>query len=154
MGEKVLVVDDDPDIVKFIEVTLTRAGFDVGVAFDGREALGKVSGGGPTSSCRHHALDRRVQVARPPPPRRLTGMAIIIVSAPGLPEDRLRGASISVDDYVKPFTRTSARARRALRRSRCARSAGQDSETVLIEEEIRRALERGDAFAPVRGLDN
>jgi CheY-like chemotaxis protein len=43
MGEKVLVVDDDPDIVKFIEVTLTRAGFDVGVAYDGREALDRVS---------------------------------------------------------------------------------------------------------------
>ena len=43
MAEKILVVDDDPDIVKFIEVTLTRAGFDVGVAFDGREALDKVS---------------------------------------------------------------------------------------------------------------
>ncbi|HEU4526955.1 MAG TPA: response regulator [Actinomycetota bacterium] len=156
MAEKILVVDDDPDIVKFIEVTLTRAGFDVGVAFDGREALDKVSDWRPDLVLLDimlptidgfevaHDLRRRA---------RLTGMAIIIVSARGLPEDRLRGLSIGVDDYiVKPFEPDIllARVRAALRRLHDMRSLSPLTGlpgTVLIEEEIRRAIQRDDHFA-------
>ncbi|HEX5951043.1 MAG TPA: response regulator [Actinomycetota bacterium] len=156
MAEKILVVDDDPDIVKFIEVTLTRAGFDVGAAFDGREALDTVSEWRPDLVLLDimlptidgfevaHELRRRA---------RLTGMAIIIVSARGLPEDRLRGLSIGVDDYiVKPFEPDIllARVRSALRRLHDMRSLSPLTGlpgTVLIEEEIRRAIERDDAFA-------
>ena len=156
MAEKILVVDDDPDIVKFIEVTLTRAGFDVGVAFDGRDALERVSEWRPDLVLLDimlptidgfevaHELRRSA---------RLTGMAIIIVSARGLPEDRLRGLSIGVDDYiVKPFEPDIllARVRAALRRLHDMRSLSPLTGlpgTVLIEEEIRRALERDDDFA-------
>ena len=35
----ILVVDDDPDIARFVEVNLRSAGFDVAVATDGEEAL-------------------------------------------------------------------------------------------------------------------
>lgn len=164
MAEKILVVDDDPDIVKFIEVTLTRAGFDVGVAFDGREALDKVSDWRPDLVLLDimlptidgfevaHDLRRRA---------RLTGMAIIIVSARGLPEDRLRGLSIGVDDYiVKPFEPDIllARVRAALRRLHDMRSLSPLTGlpgTVLIEEEIRRAIQRDDHFALLyMDLDN
>lgn len=156
MPEKILVVDDDADIVKFIEVTLARAGFDVDVAYDGREALDKVSEGRPDLVLLDimlptidgfevaHELRRRA---------RLTGMAIIIVSARGLPEDRLRGLSIGVDDYiVKPFEPDIllARVRAAFRRLHDMRALSPLTGlpgTVLIEEEIRRSLERGDPFA-------
>lgn len=156
MAEKILVVDDDLDIAKFIEVTLVTAGYDVVTAFDGQEALDRVT------ECRPdlvlldimlptidgfevaHELRRRA---------RLTGMAIIVVSARGLPEDRLRGLSIGVDDYiVKPFEPNLllARVRAALRRLRDMRSLSPLTGlpgTVLIEEEIRRYLDRGDGFA-------
>src|SRR5437870_9147604 len=39
MPEMILVVDDDPDIARFVEVNLRSAGFDVAVATDGEEAL-------------------------------------------------------------------------------------------------------------------
>ena len=39
MAEMILVVDDDPDIARFVEVNLRSAGFDVAVATDGEEAL-------------------------------------------------------------------------------------------------------------------
>jgi CheY-like chemotaxis protein len=38
-GERVLVVDDDPDIARFIEVNLRAHGFEVHLASDGVEAL-------------------------------------------------------------------------------------------------------------------
>jgi two-component system, OmpR family, response regulator len=39
MPETILVVDDDPDIARFVEVNLRSAGYDVAVAGDGEEAL-------------------------------------------------------------------------------------------------------------------
>ena len=39
MPETILVVDDDPDIARFVEVNLRSAGYDVAVAADGEEAL-------------------------------------------------------------------------------------------------------------------
>ena len=41
MPETILVVDDDPDIARFVEVNLRSAGYDVAVAADGEEALEK-----------------------------------------------------------------------------------------------------------------
>ena len=43
MPETILVVDDDPDIARFVEVNLRSAGYDVAVAGDGEEALEKAA---------------------------------------------------------------------------------------------------------------
>jgi diguanylate cyclase (GGDEF)-like protein len=156
MGKRILVVDDDPDITKFIEVTLAAAGFDVAVAFDGQEALDMVSEWRPDLVLLDIMLPRidGFEVAHELRARaRLTGMGIIVVSARSLPEDRVRGLSIGVDDYiVKPFEPRLlvARVRAALRRLHDMRSLSPLTGlpgTVLIEEEIRRTLERGDGFA-------
>lgn len=37
--ERILVVDDDPNIVKFVTLNLTEAGYRVAAAGDGRQAL-------------------------------------------------------------------------------------------------------------------
>jgi DNA-binding response OmpR family regulator len=39
MGFKILVVDDEPDIVQVVSGRLAREGFEVATAFDGEEAL-------------------------------------------------------------------------------------------------------------------
>src|SRR5207244_238916 len=41
MAESVLVVDDDPDVARFVEVNLRSAGYDVTVASNGEEGLEK-----------------------------------------------------------------------------------------------------------------
>jgi diguanylate cyclase (GGDEF)-like protein len=156
MAEKILVVDDDPDIAQFMQVTLTRAGYEVAVAHDGREALEAVDAHRPDLVLLDvmlpsidgfevaHELRRR---------SRLAGMAIIVVTARGLAEDRLRGLSLGVDDYVvKPFEPDIllARVRAALRRLTEMRSLSPLTGlpgTVLIEDEIRSQLLRGDGFA-------
>lgn len=42
MRKKILVVDDDADIVELLSFNLKQAGFAIGTAFDGIEALRKV----------------------------------------------------------------------------------------------------------------
>src|SRR5215510_9762149 len=39
MAESVLVVDDDPDVARFVEVNLRSAGYEVTVASDGQQAV-------------------------------------------------------------------------------------------------------------------
>lgn len=156
MPEKVLVVDDDPDITWFIEVSLARAGYEVAVAHDGREALGLVAAERPdlvlldlmlpTIDGFEVAAELRRRV-------RLAGMGIVVVTARSLCEDHLRGLALGVDDYiVKPFEPELlvARVRAALRRLREMRSLSPLTGlpgTVLIEEEVRRHLERDLPFA-------
>ena len=41
--ERILIVDDDPQIVKLIEVCLKRESFDVETAYDGVSALQKIT---------------------------------------------------------------------------------------------------------------
>lgn len=43
MKTKILLVDDEPDIVEFLQYNLVQEGFDVITAFDGSEALSKIS---------------------------------------------------------------------------------------------------------------
>jgi diguanylate cyclase (GGDEF)-like protein len=164
MAERILVVDDDPDIARFIEVNLEMAGYEVVVAYDGREALDKVAERRPDLVLLDIMLPTidGFEVASELRRRaRLTGMAIIVVSARGLTEDRLRGLSLGVDDYiVKPFEPEIllARVRAALRRLHEMRSLSPLTGlpgTVLIEEEIRRYLERDEPFALLyTDLDN
>lgn len=44
MKTKILLVDDEPDIVEFLQYNLEYEGFEVITAFDGMEALSKISG--------------------------------------------------------------------------------------------------------------
>ena len=41
MGFKILVVDDEPDVVQVVSGRLAREGYEVATAFDGEEALAK-----------------------------------------------------------------------------------------------------------------
>lgn len=42
MGRKILIVDDEPNIVRFVQINLERQGYDVITATDGWECLEKV----------------------------------------------------------------------------------------------------------------
>lgn len=156
MPEKVLVVDDDPDIATFMSMTLTRAGYEVAVAHDGREALALVDAERPDLvllDIMLPTIDGFEVAAELRRRARLAGMGIIVVTARSLSEDRLRGLAIGVDGYiVKPFEPDLlvARVRSALRRLREMRSLSPLTGlpgTVLIEQEVHRCLERGLPFA-------
>ena len=50
-GPRVLVVDDEPQIQRFLTVALTAAGYDVLTAETGAQALRLAATGAPISSC-------------------------------------------------------------------------------------------------------
>jgi diguanylate cyclase (GGDEF)-like protein len=103
----ILVVDDDADIARFVEVNLKLQGFDVVVAHDGEQALEMVNVRHPdliVVDLMMPGVDG-MEVTRRLRADPLTGsIPIIMLTARGLTVDKVLGLTAGADDYlVKPF---------------------------------------------------
>ena len=107
MKYRILLVDDEVDILEFIRYNLVREGFEVFTACDGAEAL-RIA-----AQCRPHLilLDRMMPtmdgvqtcraIRRDP---RLRDTMVVFLSALGDEEQQLSGFDVGADDYLtKPI---------------------------------------------------
>jgi len=123
MTQKILVVDDEPEIVRLVRAYLERAGFTVVTASEGREALAVFRHERPSLvvlDLNLPGLDG-LDVCRSI--RRASDVPIIMLTARAEEVDRLVGLELGADDYVvKPFSPREivARVRAVLRRSELA----------------------------------
>ncbi len=120
----VLVVDDQPDIVRLVRDYLERAGFEVVTAGDGEAALRAARQARPDLVILDLSLPRLdgLDVARSL--RRDGNVPIIMLTARTEESDRVAGLELGADDYVtKPFSAREmvARVRAVLRRTQAAR---------------------------------
>ena len=121
----VLVVDDEPEIVRLVRDYLERAGFAVTTAADGEAALRSAHRDRPDIVVLDLGLPGLdgLDVARSL--RRDGEVPIIMLTARTEEADRVAGLELGADDYVaKPFSPRElvARVRAVLRRSDSARS--------------------------------
>jgi two-component system alkaline phosphatase synthesis response regulator PhoP len=124
MREKILIVEDEPDIVKMIEYNLKKEGFRVTSAPDGNEALRRAERERPDiiildlmlpeidglEVCR--ALKKNQDSADIP---------VIMLTAKSQETDKIVGLELGADDYItKPFSvrELIARIKAVLRRAR------------------------------------
>jgi two-component system alkaline phosphatase synthesis response regulator PhoP len=117
---RVLVVDDDPGIVKLVRAYLEQAGFEVAVAYDGKKAM---------QIARHDRPDLVILDLMLPEMdgwdvcralRKESDVPIIMLTARVEESDKLIGLELGADDYVtKPFSPRElvARVRSVLRRA-------------------------------------
>ncbi|MGD0833294.1 MAG: response regulator transcription factor [Candidatus Dormibacteria bacterium] len=122
---RVLIVDDQPDIVRLVRDYLERGGFEVVTAGDGEEALRAAHRSRPDLVVLDLSLPRLdgLDVARAL--RRDGDVPIIMLTARTEETDRVAGLELGADDYVtKPFSARElvARVRAVLRRTQAARS--------------------------------
>ncbi len=120
MGKKILVVDDEPKIVRVVRAYLERAGFQVLSAYSGQEALDRFRQEDPALIVLDLMLPDLdgMDVARAI--RRESEVPIIMLTARGEEADRVAGLELGADDYVvKPFNPRElvARVRAVLRRA-------------------------------------
>ena len=125
--KRVLVVDDEPEIVRLVRDYLERASFNVDTATDGEEALRAARRRRPDLVILDLNLPRLdgLDVARSL--RRDGDVPIIMLTARTEETDRVAGLELGADDYVvKPFSPREivARVRAVLRRTDLARSGG------------------------------
>ena len=163
-GERVLVVDDDPDIARFIEVNLRAHGFEVHLASDGVEALERVREVDPDLVLVDVMMPRMdgfqvVDRLRADP--RTANLSIIMLTAKALTADKVLGITTGADDYIiKPFDPVElvARAKGTLRRSREMRAISPLTGlpgNARIEDELRARIAEGRPFALLYAdLDN
>ena len=101
---KILVCDDDKEIVEAIEIYLTQEGYEVVKAYDGQEAL-KVLKETPIHLLVIDVMMPRLDGIRATLKiREENNMPIIILSAKSEDADKILGLNVGADDYVtKPF---------------------------------------------------
>ena len=130
--QRVLVCDDEPQILRALRVILRDAGFEVDPASTAAEALDKAAVRPPNAAIIDLVLPDGdgIEVCRQL--REWTTMPIIVLSAVGEEEEKVRALEAGADDYVtKPFGSRElvARLHAALRRATPA-----PDEPVLIAD--------------------
>jgi two-component system KDP operon response regulator KdpE len=116
----ILVVDDEERMVRFIRLNLEHDGFRVSEAYNGTQAINKVRSSLPDLVL----LDVMMpdidgfEVLRII--REVSSMPVIMLTAKGEEDDRVRGLELGADDYItKPFSPRElvSRVRAVLRRT-------------------------------------
>ena len=121
--KKILVVDDEKPISDIFKFNLAKEGYDVYTAYDGEEALEKVTEVEPDLILLDLMLPKMdgLEVAREV--RKTYDMPIIMVTAKDSEIDKVLGLELGADDYVtKPFSNRElvARVKANLRRGATA----------------------------------
>jgi two-component system phosphate regulon response regulator PhoB len=144
MAERILVVDDEPDLLELVRVNLSQAGFDVETAESARAGLAAIRERVPdllvldlmlpdvpgTEVCRQVRSDAK-----------LRDLPIVMLTAKSEEVDRVVGFELGADDYVaKPFSprELTLRVQAILRRS----SAPAEPTAVLQHGALRLDAER------------
>ena len=108
MKPKILIVDDEPDVVQLIEYNLKSAGYDVMTATDGQDALQQARGSSPDLIILDLMLPEVDGLDVCKILRRDAGTAgipIVMLTAKASETDRVLGLELGADDYVtKPFS--------------------------------------------------
>jgi two-component system KDP operon response regulator KdpE len=118
-GQRILVVDDEPQIVRALKVILRGAGYVTQQAESKREALDAVSIRPPDAMVLDLILPDGSGVEVCEEVRRWSSLPIVVLSAVGDEREKVRALDAGADDYItKPFGTDEllARLRAVLRR--------------------------------------
>jgi len=128
MTTKILIVDDEPRYLRLLEANLRSDGYDVISAADGLQAV-EVFSSDPVDLILMDVMMPNLDgFAACQRIRQFSNVPIIILTAKGEEQDRVRGLDMGADDYlVKPFSATEllARVRAVLRRSQVSKDVNQ-----------------------------
>ena len=133
---KILVCDDDKEIVEAIEIYLTQEGYEVLKAYDGEEAIQTIKKEHVDLLIMDVMMPRLDGIRATLKIREENSLPIIILSAKSEDADKILGLNIGADDYVtKPFNPLElvARAKSQLRRYTQLGSTVQDEKKEVYE---------------------
>ena len=137
MKKRILVVDDEPRMRRFVHMNLDLEGYEVIEADNGLSALVKVRDGEPdlvVLDVMMPDLDGFETLARI---REVSAVPVIMLTVKADEEDRIRGLDLGADDYVtKPFSprELSSRIRAVLRRVEPAKPGV--GEPLVIDDDL------------------
>ncbi len=107
-GQKILVVDDDPYVIRSLTFVLEKEGYDVSSATNGEEAMARVRESKPSLMFLDVMMPKKngyevCQEIKSDPG--LRDIYIIMLTAKGQEADREKGLSLGADEFItKPFS--------------------------------------------------
>jgi DNA-binding response OmpR family regulator len=116
----ILAADDDPQLLRLITRNLQLEGYDVLAASDGQQALELIENNSPDLVLLDVMMPRMDGFTVCYRVREFSSVPIIIITARGQDQDKVRGLDLGADDYLtKPFSvdELLARVRAVIRRS-------------------------------------
>jgi two-component system KDP operon response regulator KdpE len=147
-GASVLVVDDEPQILRAVARALEARGYDVTTATDGRGAVGMTADAEPDLVVLDLNLPHVDGLTACREIRRTSKVPILVLSVRDAEQDKVAALDLGADDYLtKPFgiEELLARVRALLRRTGAdaapARFAVDDIEVDLEKRSVRRGGE-------------
>jgi two-component system KDP operon response regulator KdpE len=148
---KILVVDDEERMVRFIRLNLEHDGFQVIEAYNGNQAINKARSNLPDLVL----LDVMMpdldgfEVLRVL--REVSSVPVIMLTAKGEEEDRVRGLELGADDYItKPFSPRElvSRVRAVLRRTEM--TTGATHGLIQVDDRLKIDFDRREVWVEDR----
>ncbi len=108
MSKRILVVDDEPNIVLSLEFLMTQAGYEVSTAADGEAALQCIESAPPDLVLLDVNIPKRngyevCETIRANPA--WARVRVVMITAKGRDVEREKGLALGADDYIiKPFS--------------------------------------------------
>lgn len=151
---KILVCDDDKDIVEAIDIYLTQEGYEVLKAYDGDEAIKVLKRNEVDLLIMDVMMPRLDGIRATLKIRENMSLPIIILSAKSEDADKILGLNIGADDYMtKPFNplelvaRVKSQLRRYTQLGSTARSDNQSefrTEGLVIRDDLKEVTVDGE----------
>ena len=158
---KIMIVDDEVDILELLEYNLTKEGYQVLTAMDGEAAIEIASKENPAMDQLANMMPKLDGYGVCQELRKESDIPIIMLTALGDVADRITGLELGADDYVvKPFSpkELEARIRSVLRRVEKTGTSGIPSSGVITINNIRidtnkRQVYKGDERIRLTGME-
>ena len=138
MKKRILVVDDEPRMRRFVRMNLDLEGYEVIEADNGLQALEKVRDEMPDLVLLDVAMPELDGFETLEHIREASSVPVIMLTVKNDEDDRIRGLDLGADDYItKPFSPREllSRIRAVLRRVEPSKAGGE--EPLVIDEDLR-----------------
>jgi DNA-binding response OmpR family regulator len=140
---RILIVDDEPRMIHFIRLNLEHDGFEVSEAGSGGQALAQLRDRLPDLVLLDVMMPDLDGFATLQMIREISAVPVIMLTAKGEEDDRVRGLELGADDYVtKPFSPRElvSRVRAVLRRVEAPGAAAH--EVIQVDDRLKLDFDR------------
>jgi DNA-binding response OmpR family regulator len=140
---RILVVDDEERMVRFIRLNLEHDGFEVSEAFNGKQAIQRMRDVTPDLVLLDVMMPDIDGFEVLQMLREISSVPVIMLTARGEEDDRVRGLELGADDYVtKPFSPRElvSRVKAVLRRTEGA--SGSMHGLIVIDDRLKIDFDR------------
>lgn len=144
---RILVIDDEERMVRFIRLNLEHDGFQVSEAFNGTQAINKLRSSMPDLILLDVMMPDIDGFEVLKMIREMHTVPVIMLTAKGEEEDRIRGLESGADDYItKPFSPRElvSRVRAVLRRTET--TAGSTHGLIEVDDRLKIDFDRREVW--------